>query len=909
MNSNQTLSFQIGQCWISEGEPDLGVGFVRVVDATSVAIEFPSATQARMYRKKTAPLRRLEFRAGDRITPSSGDPFLLERVEVRENVFWYIGPEGQELCESALSSRLAFHRPLERFVAGQWDPLAAYVLRHRTLRHRHENSSSPARGLIGPRALLLPHQLYVANEISSRGLPRALLADEVGLGKTIEAAWILHRLLLTGRIRRVLIIVPEALVNQWFVELFKRFNLSFWVPESVTAENLVEQAQVILSLESLARLQAQGVLDDASWDLIIVDEAHRVGGMEGSPSVEYQIIQNLSLQAPGLLLLTATPELLGIEGHFSRLHLLDPHRFSSLAAFREEHERYQGIARLARELLGEKALSPKTSRELKKLLDGKITASALLDTETAEGRRIVALALVDYYGTGRVYFRNSRAVVELEDFSFPKRILLKHPLKNKKGESLAAALTRWLAEFARENRAQKTLLICASAKKAVEWERKLRDDFGLKAVAFHEDLSLLARDRNAAYFADPEGASILLCSEIGGEGRNFQQATHLILLDLPEDPDVLEQRIGRLDRIGQGSDIMIHVPYFSGEREEYLLRWHEEVFDGFRAPPKGGREIYERYREGLSTQKSFDSILAAASADYQVFLTKIEAGRDCLIELNSFDPIAAPRLARFVGQAETTDVLRAYVEELFEALGIVSDDLDAHSMFVDPGHSKYAGYLPGLRSEGMSFTFSREQALRRDDLGLLTWDHPLIQGALESIAHQEFGNVAIGAWAQPLLLIESIFVAEPVAALPQWYSEEFFPPTPIRIVLEATGRDLTSEWEGEKLQSALVSLPPALVPMVRRIPSERIRGLLRKAQAQAEKACAKIRVEAEAKMAAAIDAEIGRLRALQGKNRLVNEGELSWWLTRREQLRQSYSGAQTRLDSFLLVVPAQLGGC
>ncbi len=915
-------SFEIGQCWISEGEPDLGVGFVKAVDFTSVAIEFPSATQARLYRKKTAPLRRLEFRVGDKITPSTGEPFLLEKTEVRGSLFWYIGPEGQELRECDLSPRLTFQRPLERFVAGQWDPLSSYSLRNQTLHHRYELSRSAGRGLIGPRALLLPHQLYVTNEISSRGLPRALLADEVGLGKTIEASWILHRLLVTGRIQRVLIIVPETLVNQWFVELFKRFNLSFWVPSSqsgdegpITAEDLVDQEHVILSLESLAELRAQGAFDEAKWDLVIVDEAHRVSWSEEIASAEYQTLEALARQSPGLLLLTATPEQLGLEGHFSRLHLLDPHRFPSLSAYLKEHTRYEGIAQLAEELLSEKGLSGKNSQKLKKLLDEKVTPEVLSNTTSPEGRRALAIALVDYYGTGRVYFRNSRAVVELEHFAFPKRILKKHVLKTKKGESGNAAFTRWLGEFARDHRAKKTLLICDSAKKAIEWEKKLRDDFTLKVVAFHEDLSLLARDRNAAYFADPAGASILLCSAIGGEGRNFQQASHLILVELPEDPDVLEQRIGRLDRIGQGAEITLHVPFFAGEREEHLLRWHEEVFDGFSAPTKGGRAIYEYFQEKLATLKSeetmpskktFDALLEKARAEYKALLIAIEAGRDRLIELNSFDPVEAPRIARLVSEAERAQELRAYVEALFEGLGITSDDLDAHSMFVEPGHSQHAGYLPGLRAEGMSFTLSRQQALGRDDLALLTWDHPMIRGALESITHQEFGNVAIAAWSQPLLLVESTFVLEPAAALPQWYAEEFFPATPVRIVLEATGKDLTAEWESKKFRSALAPLPHAMIPMVRRIPSERIRGLLRKAQAQAEKSCLKARIDAEAKVTATIDAEIARLRALQGKNQLVSEGELEWWTSRKEQLRRAYSGAQTRLDSFLVAVPAQL---
>ncbi len=923
MTLNSPPSFTIGQCWTSEGEPELGLGFVKAIDEMSVAIEFPSATQARLYRKRSAPLRRLELRVGEKALPREGDAFVVERVEVRDRLFWYFAKDGRELCETQLSPRLTFQRPIERFVAGQIDPLPAYLLRQRSLSRLAEIASSPARGFVGPRALLLPHQLYVTKEVTSRGLPRALLADEVGLGKTIEAGWILHRLWVTGRMRRVLIIAPEALVNQWFVELFKRFNLSFWVPSSqseedelVTAEDLAEQERVILSLESLAKLRAEGKFDAAAWDLVIVDEAHRVAWAEGTPSAEYLALESLARKSPGLLLLTATPELLGIDGHFSRLHLIDPRRFPSLAKFREENARYRGVAQLANELLGGAKLSAKTLRMVEKLLQGKVTPAQLAETASSAGRRELALALVDHFGTGRVYFRNSRSVVELENFSFPKRNLVRHPLKKTDGKNTTESFTEWLAEFARENRGQKTLLICNSARRATEWERRLRDEFALKAVAFHEELSLLARDRNAAYFADPDGASILLCSEIGGEGRNFQQAAHLVLADLPYDPDILEQRIGRLDRIGQKSDIQIHVPYFAGSREELALRWHEEVFDGFRSPTQGARAVYERYRdelESLETSKksglktSLDSLLARAGESNRAQLAEIEAGRDRLIELNSFDPVEAPRIAAQVAAAERPDMLREDLESLFDGLGISSDDLDETAIFVEPGHSQYAGYFPGLPAEGASFTLSREQALARDDLALLSWDHPLVHGALESIAHQEFGNVSVAAWSAPLLVVEFNFVLEPPASSGDWYAEEFFPRAPVRILLEGTGKELTAEWTAERFRSALTPLPPSIAPLVRKIPVERIRGLMSKAQSLGEKFAQVARATAEAKMQSAIEVELVRLRALREKNLGVSDQEIQWWEDRRENLRRAFAGVQTRLDSFLLAVPSQLG--
>lgn len=910
--------FTLGQCWTSEGEPELGLGFVVSIDEISIAVSFPSATQARMYRKKNAPLRRLEFRVGEKILSKGGAALLIDRVETRDGLFWYIDASSQELCESELSHKLTLTRPMDRFLAGQWDGLEAFELRRRSLQLWHDQLRSPARGMIGPRAQLLPHQLFVTSEICRRGLPRALLADEVGLGKTIEAGWIMHRLLLTGRIRRVLVIAPETLVNQWFVELFKRYNLSFWVPAAQTdqeleASDIEGEERVILSLESVVDLHASGALKETDWDLVVVDEAHRIPWAPGAPSLAYDILSSLAQNSPGLLLLTATPEQLGIEGHFSRLHLLDPHRFPSLEKFKKEHERYLEVVEITDRLLSGKPLAAKDSKALKSLLEGKMAPQVLAHLEKPFARRSIILALIDHYGTGRAYFRNSRSVVELEHCAFPIRTLVPHVLKSGASQSPAQARTQWLGEFAKAHRGghrnDKALLICSSANKATEWEEALKKDYAIKAVAFHEGLSLLARDRNAAYFADPQGASILLCSEIGGEGRNFQHASHLILADLPEDPDVLEQRIGRLDRIGQASDIFIHVPYFEKSTDERLLRWHDEVFGAFGAPAKGAASIYAKYRDQLSqgTQRAFEDLLASAKKDYQKQLGQIEAGRDRLIEINSFDPEAGPALAESIAAAEKPEELKLFLDDLFDALSIHSDDLDSDSMFAEPGHSQYASYLPGLPTEGFSFTFSRKKALARHDLAFMSWDHPMILGTLESLMRQEYGNVSVAAWPEPLLVIECSFTLEPAASEPKWYADEFFPTTPIRVVLEATGKNLTADWSWEKLKKSLLPLPPAAAPLVRKIPGERVRSLLGKALAQADGAVSVAKREAMERMTQSVEEEITRLNALQSTGELVSQFELDWWTERKSQLQKSFSGAELRLDSFLLVIPSQLG--
>ncbi len=866
-----TRMFQPGQCWMSETEPELGIGIIRGEDAGTVTIEFPLSSETRRYNKRTAPLRRLEFRVGDPVQSKTGARLTIERIETRDGLFWYLG-DGQEICEVDLSPSLKLQRPMERFLAGHWDTLAAYDLRRTTLKFRHRTLESSARGMIGPRVQLLPHQIYVASEISSRGLPRALLADEVGLGKTIEAGWIIHRLIVTGRARRILVITPASLLNQWFIELFKKFNLSFWIPESqseeeIEAEDLATQERVILSMEALSLLSLRGVFDSSQWDMIVVDEAHRI--------FEYEILESLSQKSQGLLLLTATPEQLGIEGHFSRLHLIDPMRFHSLDRFLEEHKTYQDIAQRADAILSTENL------------------------ETPDQRRARLTDLIDQYGTGRVYFRNARQVVELEHCFFPKRHLKRYAVDH---------LLKWLGEFGLQHRNEKALLICRSSSQVVEWEKRLREEYALKVVAFHEGMPLLARDRNAAYFEDPDGASILLSSEIGGEGRNFQHARHLILPDLPADPDVLEQRIGRLDRIGQASDIEIHVPYQSGSQEERILAWHEEVFQAFEAPPKGAGAIYEKYRDELekaSTCPEFTRLISKAKADYALTRAEIEKGRDRLIEIHSFDPKLAETRLRDIEANERPDELREYLERVFDTLGIHSEDLDTDSVFVEPGDSMYVSYFPAIPPEGLRMTFSRVRALARNDLTLMSWDHPMATETMEAIATQEMGNVAIASWKKSQLLIDCTLVLEPVATAPSWYSDEFFPAEAIRLVFDGTGADASLEWPWDALKKEITAPTHEANKLARQIPGSRLRTVLKKAIADMEPRAELLKKQAIERMNARVLSELKRLKTLQSKNGLVSENEIQWWSERKLQLEKAYQGARLRLDSFLLVLPSR----
>ncbi|HJW73143.1 MAG TPA: SNF2-related protein, partial [Geothrix sp.] len=523
--------FQPGQRWISEGEPELGLGEVHRVNARTVLVAFKASDEVREFAMESAPLRRVAFRAGDAIKLTDGTTLTVQAAAERDGLLYYTCGR-REIGETELSSTLSFSSPMDRFLAGRFDSPEVFDLRLAALGHQYRRRKSEVRGFLGGRIDLLPHQLSIASEVTGRLLPRVLLADEVGLGKTIEACLILHRLLLTGRARRVLILVPESLVHQWFLELLRRFNLWFHIYDEARCQAIeaadsganpfLDNQLLLCDLSLFKDPQRLQQALEAGWDLLVVDEAHHLGWSPEAASPEYALVEALGRQASGLLLLTATPEQLGMASHFARLRLLDPDRFYDLDDFIRESEGYLELAALVDRHRRNHSLPPE---DIDRLLD--------------------------QHGTSRVMFRNTRATVS----GFPKRLPHLQPLtvpatdtgrfKALAREWLADTQPEteagfhptyendprieWLAELLRTSGQDKVLLICHTRRKAEAIQTALKQRITMKMAVFHEGQTLVQRDRGAAWFADRNGARLLICSEIGSEGRNFQFAHHLVL--------------------------------------------------------------------------------------------------------------------------------------------------------------------------------------------------------------------------------------------------------------------------------------------------------------------------------------------------------------------------------------------
>jgi ATP-dependent helicase HepA len=537
-----------GQRWISNTESELGLGMILEVAFNRVTVLFLATSERRVYAKDNAPLTRVRFNEGDEIESVDYLKITVHQVQENSGLLTYIGLDEDDnlhqIDEMELNHHIQFNKPQDRLFTGQFDPTAWYRLRYRTWQRQQQHQQSAVKGLQGARASLIPHQLYIAQQAANRAAPRVMLADEVGLGKTIEAGLIIQHRLINGLSKRVLILVPDSLLHQWLVEMRRRFNLRFSIFDESRClvsdgENPFQSEQLVLCSQRFffdsPHRQQQAL--DAGWDLVVVDEAHHLQWSEEAPSADYLFVEQLALATQGLVLLTATPEQLGKESHFARLRLLDPDRFYQFQQFLQEESRFEPVAQLAHSLLSEQALDDAELARLKELLKHDNVDSLLQQVNDfdSNAREELIKLLLDHHGTGRILFRNSRQTVQ----GFPDRERYGYPLAGSETTDLAnSPYLHWLVEKLKALGDEKALLICKRAETVIQLEQILRQHVGHTAATFHEGMSIVERDRAAAFFADDESrAQVLICSEIGSEGRNFQFVRHLILFDLPDNPD------------------------------------------------------------------------------------------------------------------------------------------------------------------------------------------------------------------------------------------------------------------------------------------------------------------------------------------------------------------------------------
>ncbi|WP_096434689.1 DEAD/DEAH box helicase [Alteribacter populi] len=439
-------------------------------------------------------------------------------------------------------------------------------------------------GLQSPRHLphltIFPHQMEAAERVLKDMNGKAILADEVGLGKTIEAGLILKEYMIRGLVKKVLILVPASLVSQWCQEL----NEKFFIPAVEQRKHYVwDRCDVIVSsIDTAKREPHRKTIYEQDYDMIIIDEAHK---LKNKNTKNYQFVRNLKKKF--CLLLTATPVQNRLSEVFHLISILKPghlgneDRFSKEFKNADEHE------------------------ELRHLVQKVMIRNRRTDSEMDWPKRLVNTVEVDFSEEEKQLYE---AVTRLKNqwssqhewslFPFTVLTLQRECCSSREAvfmtlkglleqEELAPALKEELQSVmkmvegvTRHAKAEKALKLVQSIDDKVIIFTEYRAtqlylqwyfaQHGIKAVPFRGGFKRSKKDWMKQLFKDH--AQVLIATEAGGEGINLQFCHHMINYDLPWNPMRIEQRIGRIHRLGQEQDVHIYNFAVQNTVEDHIMR-------------------------------------------------------------------------------------------------------------------------------------------------------------------------------------------------------------------------------------------------------------------------------------------------------------------------------------------------
>ncbi|NNE37657.1 MAG: RNA polymerase-associated protein RapA, partial [Gammaproteobacteria bacterium] len=555
---------------------------------------------------------------------------------------------------------------------------------------------------------------------------------------------------------------------------------------------------------------------------------------------------------------------------------------------------------------------------------------------TDEQRDNLVHHLLDLHGTGRVLFRNTRNAIK----GFPERQLLARPLpKPEAYEELKIEKVKipqqlsslelvyqqengphwtqvdprvdWLIKLYEELNPEKILVITHAAQSVLELCDFLKSRHGIHPAVFHENMTILERDRAAEYFADPEsGTRLMVCSEIGSEGRNFQFAHHLVLFDLPLIPDLLEQRIGRLDRFGQQHPVKIHVPYIKSTAQEVLFKWYRDGLGAFITPCQTGQEIYHRFHETLKELlkgkiDQVDEFIQLTRQTNQCLLEDLENGRDRLLEYNSCPPEQASQLIQQAQTTDKADLLMSFMESAFDCFGIDSEDHSEQAKILRPGEDMVTAF-PQLPDEGMTITFDRQTALVHENWHYLGWTHPMVTGALDLALSYEKGNATVISFNADdinpgTLLLECLYILQ-ISPDQDFVLRNLIAPQVIRMVIDENGKDYKAQLSHQLIESTKSYVDKATVGKIASMKQSSIRRLIDLSRAKANETMPDLIRQSKNATYHQIHSELERLQDLSGVNPNIRQIEIEFLINQQAKIDPVYDSIVPRLDGARLLI-------
>ena len=751
------MSWKAGDRLTHRFNPELGLGRVAAVEGRTLVVEFPKAGTTLQLAAGTDALVPVDLRPGRRVRQGTGG---------REAVVAAHLPDGRvrlddrrvvaadDLWPVDLDTALA-----ERLALGDLDPLPDFLNRLDALHLAALREAGGLGSLLGGRIRLFPHQLHVAERATAADPVRWLLADEVGLGKTVEAGLVLSRLVRTGRVERCLVVAPATLVVQWLGELWRKYHQVFVLLDEARLADVARDfgprfnpfdahRRVVVALETLGerpRLTEQAV--EAGIDLLVVDEAHRLRRPRGHPGEPaWRAVAPIAALGRHVLLLSATPLEDDAHGFFRLLQLLRPDELTDEEGFEARLTRGEPLppctSSTRRADVG--GLPPRVGRiveaddregwRLRLELEAEVRA---LEAPHALARRKKADRVRRALASGAALL----AVLGPEETGLRARA---------EAADVADPRLAWLAAEGRRGKeaGEKTLVFTAHRETLELVRAQLSHRAQLASAVFHEDLSPGRRDIEVAQFRQPGGPSLLVSTECGGEGRNFEFCHRLVLFDLPFDPAAVEQRIGRLDRIGRRLPVEIVAFRPPAGLGAAVLRLFEQI--GLLREPIAGLEPELAGVEAALEAAALEPAGSLAEERFASLVREARAARTRIQEAayrelhrDRYRPeMAADILARVPAGLDALN--QEVVVLAAERLGLrVERGRGGRAFSIDLGNEAVVESLPGVAG-GASFlgTFDREEAVADETLDFFAAGHPLVEGLLAELEEGRRGRVA-----------------------------------------------------------------------------------------------------------------------------------------------------------------------
>ncbi|HZE88165.1 MAG TPA: SNF2-related protein [Verrucomicrobiae bacterium] len=738
--------------------PELGTGHVVRVDGRMMEVEFPSAGAAMRFALTSDALAPIALEAGGsaRLGPA-GDLVTIESA-LEDGSFRLA--DGRILPAADLWPVASSRGLLDRLAAGDVDPIEDFSNRLDALHLAALREADGLGSFLGGRIHLFPHQLYVAERATRSDPVRWLLADEVGLGKTVEACLILNHLVRTGRARRTLVVAPETLTVQWLGELWRKYHQVFVLLDDQRLSDVARDfgpgfnpfethEHAVIGLETLVRhskLTEAAVA--AGIDLLVVDEAHRLERPPGHPgNPAYRAVAPIAALGRHTLLLTATPLEDDAHGFFRLLQLLRPEELPEGAPFENR-------------LDGRVPLPPCTSSTRRDDIGGLPPRHGIpVDIEDGPAWKVLAdlegairaIPAADPVARRKKAERIERALSSgaaieglLGPDETPARSLAR---KAKQGDPRAAWITRQASAW--WGAGDKTLIFVAQREGLEMLRAAISTVTGMRVGVFHEDLSPSQRDIEVAQFRLKGGPSILISTECGGEGRNFEFCRRLILFDLPWNASLVEQRIGRLDRIGR--TIPVEIVYFRppGGLGAAIARLYEEI--GLFRAPMGGLER-ELAHVGAAIERAAleesgeiaPTLFAGVVQEARDARTRVQEAAYHELHRDPYRPeMASAILSRLPDHLE--ELTAGTILAACDRLGFRTDEKRGRATwYIEFGNHARVDRLPGVAAGSTWLgSFNREEAVADESIDFFASGQALVEGILADLEESPRGRVAL----------------------------------------------------------------------------------------------------------------------------------------------------------------------